>query len=320
MEIQQDPQVYLCDSLINYKPAHVLRRRLRAAGMTPVPEQWDAHRVAVEGEEAWGIIRTRQTSEVETDVLGCQALICGYPNWTATGRRTWFELWTAVEAKIPIIVARYASGTEQPELRRLLTNAIWIDTKRRHEEGLREILEAVRLLVLPPVMSLVLDEPKRIILVDSRRYWDGLIRTVSTDARLLRHVSPRKFEEIVASLIERDGFRVELTPSSNDGGRDILAYHDHALGTNLFLVECKRYAPGNPVGAQIVRQLFGVLEDEDATGAAIVTTSSFTREAIAFADRNSRKLALRDFDYLSTWVRALRASDGRRPSVLGPAS
>lgn len=115
-------------------------------------------------------------------------------------------------------------------------------------------------------------------------------------------LSSREFEELVAELLNEQGYAVELTPPSKDGGFDMYAARKNGLGEFLFLVECKRYAPGHPVGVQIVRALHGVVQQEQATAGIVVTTSRFTKGAIEFQQSARHKLSLRDYIHLKEWL------------------
>lgn len=44
--------------------------------------------------------------------------------------------------------------------------------------------------------------------------------------------------------------------------------------------ECKKYAPDRPVGVNVVRELYAVMERERVDKGVIVTTSHFTRGAV----------------------------------------
>ena len=113
----------------------------------------------------------------------------------------------------------------------------------------------------------------------------------------MREMPPRAFEILVAAVFRNHGFDVELTPQTNDGGLDCIAVRNDPLtGLNYYLIECKRYAEDNHVGVGIVRALYGVLADQSATKGIVATTSFFTRGAKEFAQRNSTRLALVDFD------------------------
>ncbi|MES2920993.1 MAG: restriction endonuclease [Verrucomicrobiota bacterium] len=119
----------------------------------------------------------------------------------------------------------------------------------------------------------------------------------------LRHIEPRKFEELMAKIFEDQGYDVELTPPSRDGGRDLMLVQKASIGSILTLVECKRYAKGRPVGVEIVRSLYGVVEEERASKGLIATTSHFTKGAVDFRDRLRYRLELADYDRISSWLR-----------------
>jgi hypothetical protein len=70
---------------------------------------------------------------------------------------------------------------------------------------------------------------------------------------LLFQLPSRRFEELVAEILEKQGYEVDLTPASGDGGFDMYAAKKDGLGKFLYLVECKRYTPPNKVGVEIIR-------------------------------------------------------------------
>lgn len=53
-------------------------------------------------------------------------------------------------------------------------------------------------------------------------------------------------------------------------------------GSEKFLVQCKQWK-ALKVGVEIVRELYGVIAASGATGGVVVTSGTFTNEAIAFA-------------------------------------
>lgn len=136
---------------------------------------------------------------------------------------------------------------------------------------------------------------------------DELIRYLAKNPKLLYELHPRRFEELVAELLRAQGFEPTLTPRTRDGGRDILAARSDALGSLLYLVECKRYAPKNKVGVEVVRAIHGVTNAERATKGVIVTTSSFTKDAIAFASPLKYGIGLHDFETLKSWLGSYRS-------------
>lgn len=135
---------------------------------------------------------------------------------------------------------------------------------------------------------------------------DDLLRRVADDPRLLHTLDPRKFEELVAEGLSRRGFDVQLTPQTRDGGKDIYAAQHTDLGSFLYIVECKRYAPGNAVGVEVIRSLHGVANAERMNGAIVMTTSHFSADARTFAARLERQMSLRDFVAVRAWLQSIR--------------
>jgi restriction system protein len=107
-----------------------------------------------------------------------------------------------------------------------------------------------------------------------------------------------------SELLAREGLEVHLTPSTRDGGRDILAFHDTPVGKHLHLVECKRQKQQRPVGVTVVRQLYGVIAQERAMAGLVVVTSHFTRDALTFAEAVRHQIGLKDYDAIKAWLRA----------------
>ena len=129
-----------------------------------------------------------------------------------------------------------------------------------------------------------------------------LLRLIKTDPELLRKVSSRKFEEIVAELLSKQGYKVELTPATRDGGFDMYAARADGLGRFLYLVECKRYTPPSKVGVQVVRSLYGTVQQTKATAGIIATTSFFTSSAKDFQNEIKHQISLRDFFEIKKWL------------------
>jgi restriction system protein len=96
----------------------------------------------------------------------------------------------------------------------------------------------------------------------------------------LRELPWKTFEDLMAEAYRRQGYKVEETLGGGpDGGVDLV------LGRNgsVTLVQCKRWSAKQRVKVQTVRELFGVMHHRGAAGAKLVATTSFTSEAIDFA-------------------------------------
>lgn len=66
-----------------------------------------------------------------------------------------------------------------------------------------------------------------------------LITALKSSPYLLRELSPREFEEVVAEIFRSNGFHVDLTKRTRDGGKDIIAIHTDKLGiqTKYFVTD-----------------------------------------------------------------------------------
>jgi hypothetical protein len=121
--------------------------------------------------------------------------------------------------------------------------------------------------------------------------------------QILYELPPRMFESIVARLLENMGCKIELTPATRDGGRDILATFQTPLGEILALVECKRYRPDRKIGIDLLERFMWVLDRKDnASFGLMVTTSFFSAEANALARSFQYRIKLRDFEGIREWV------------------
>ena len=106
-------------------------------------------------------------------------------------------------------------------------------------------------------------------------------RAVVTDFQAL---DPYEFEGVVCDLLRAMGYTApRVNQRSRDGGFDITATSPRLKG-GLLLVECKRYARGNKVGVQLVRQFHGVMQKKLAYEGWFVTTSDFTKDALEHAE------------------------------------
>lgn len=131
---------------------------------------------------------------------------------------------------------------------------------------------------------------------------DYVIAKLRKQPESIFSLEPRKFEELLAELLTDMGWDVELTKATRDGGKDILAYLDTDLGKILCLVEAKRYRSDRTVGVDLVRNLFGTLCDHQANSAMLITTSSFSQDAIQFQQRHKYQLNLRDYGDVVKWI------------------
>lgn len=115
------------------------------------------------------------------------------------------------------------------------------------------------------------------------------------------NIDPREFEKVVAELLKHQGFTTHLTKATRDGGKDIIAISNDLFQTN-HIIECKRHKRDNKVSVDIVRQLLGVMSLRNYPHGVIVTTSTFSKPAIAERDLVPNRLSLHDFNSLQNWI------------------
>ena len=128
----------------------------------------------------------------------------------------------------------------------------------------------------------------------------------------LQGMSWQEFELLVGEAFRLQGYEVsELGGAGPDGGVDLVLRKDK----EKFLVQCKHWKAFK-VGVQVVRELYGVMAAQGAAGGFVVTSGSFTEEAMAFAGgRNVRLVDGPKLFGLIQQARAARGSQGRTSPV-----
>ena len=89
----------------------------------------------------------------------------------------------------------------------------------------------------------------------------------------------RNFEELVAEAYRRPGYHVTEGGYGADGGIDLELRKDG----QLTLVQCKQWKT-QKVGVNVVREMFGVLTAHQADHFIIISSGTFTQQAVDFAE------------------------------------
>ncbi|NMA48267.1 MAG: restriction endonuclease [Tissierellia bacterium] len=97
-----------------------------------------------------------------------------------------------------------------------------------------------------------------------------------------------EFENFIADLLRKMGFDVEENKLSGDGGVDLIAYSKQPVFRGKYLVQCKKWE--GSVGEPPLRDLYGVVLSNNANKGVMITNSSFTMNAIEFADGKNLEL------------------------------
>jgi len=132
---------------------------------------------------------------------------------------------------------------------------------------------------------------------------EKLISLLANNPRKLYELSPQAFEELIAYLFDGFGYDVELTASTRDGGKDIIAICNRP-SKRKYLIECKKYSKSNKVGIDVVQRLHGVINGDGASNGIIATTSTFTKPALDYMSKEHIEYRLNghDFKGIQDWL------------------
>lgn len=141
-----------------------------------------------------------------------------------------------------------------------------------------------------------------------RRKRQSLMADVANDAsgEALRNMSWRDFELLVGEAFRMRGYAVTETGGGGaDGGVDLKLKKN----SELWLVQCKQWK-AYKVPVTVVRELYGVMAAQRATGGFVVTCGIFTAEARAFV--KGHRIELIDGPALKKMIEAARLTVGER--------
>ena len=113
-----------------------------------------------------------------------------------------------------------------------------------------------------------------------RRHRAKLLKT-RTDLQSIRDLSWQDFERYVGEAYRHKGYTVEETGPGADGGIDLIARKDG----EILLVQCKRWQ-AEKVGVRVARELLGVVTAQGATNGVLITSGTFTPDALKFAKQS----------------------------------
>lgn len=120
--------------------------------------------------------------------------------------------------------------------------------------------------------------------------------------------TPREFEKIVVSLLQKMGYGGEIqnsgevTQYSNDKGIDGIIKED-VLGFGRIYIQAKRYQRDNKIGEPALRDFYGALGATNSKKGVFITTSSFQKNAKEYVNRlNGATIILIDGEELARYI------------------
>lgn len=132
----------------------------------------------------------------------------------------------------------------------------------------------------------------------------ALLTMLMEDPELLRTLDWRMFEKLLAVILEKMDYEIELTRGTKDGGIDIFAVSNRGpFGAHRYLLQAKRWT--NAVGVEPVRELLFLHSHHHVTKSCLATTSVFTRGAWELAHEYRWQLELKDHERLQEWLQII---------------
>lgn len=107
---------------------------------------------------------------------------------------------------------------------------------------------------------------------------------INSDIHNIDNMTGAQFEEYLKAHFVKQGYRVNITPSSNDYGADLVMYKNGVTS----IVQAKRHK--DKVGIKAIQEIVGAMGYYNADKCLIVTNSYFTANAKKLADANNAEL------------------------------
>ena len=133
---------------------------------------------------------------------------------------------------------------------------------------------------------------------------DNCVDINSLMSELLK-MSPYDFENLIVRLLIKMGYgtlkqnEMAVTPKSGDEGIDGIVSADK-FGFDSIYIQAKKWRSDSTVGRPEIQKFLGALAGQGATKGIFITTAHFSKEAIAFAEKQlHQKIVLVDGNQLT---------------------
>jgi hypothetical protein len=116
----------------------------------------------------------------------------------------------------------------------------------------------------------------------------------------------RQFEYLVGEFFRRNGYNVNVTPPSADGGVDVRAVKEVGMvGPELILIQAKRFSDDRRVDVETVKALWSDVDEAAATRGVIATTSALAPSARAYCEARLYRLTAAERPTVEKWLKTL---------------
>jgi hypothetical protein len=182
---------------------------------------------------------------------------------TYANPNVYYEAGLATGAHVPVLVA----ADRPDQIAFALSSAPYVQLTGNTDVDVGEILR--RVADVWPERPAAASEP---------RSTDLSLADVAADVAAFERLTPPEFEHLVLELLRGRGLPAHADPVKGDRGFDILIDGDPPT-----VVEVKRYSKGRLVPVGVVRQVLGTMVAAGAGRAILVSSSGFTKSAMAAA-------------------------------------
>jgi len=92
----------------------------------------------------------------------------------------------------------------------------------------------------------------------------------------------RKFEDLIFDLLNSEGFKVQRTPPTRDGGYDFIAKTENVLGTSEKIIIESKFYKSQKISIDILRRLYAIASIEKVNKVLLITNSELTNSSRNF--------------------------------------
>ncbi|MEK4715727.1 restriction endonuclease [Sporosarcina sp. FSL K6-5500] len=112
------------------------------------------------------------------------------------------------------------------------------------------------------------------------------ISKVEVDIEYIDRLTGLQFEKLLCDIFKEKGYKAIMTKASGDQGVDLIIYN----GERKIAVQCKRYKESYKVGNTAIQEVITGKLFYDCTEAWVISTSTYTSNAIKLASKVGVKL------------------------------
>lgn len=141
------------------------------------------------------------------------------------------------------------------------------------------------------------EEAQRYVALAVRTLSECLCELIAKNPLALWQVEWRQLEYVIATALDKIGFKVKLTPPAKDGGKDIIASCVLRGKNMVFYVEVKHWRSGKHVGSRNIFDFLEVNALDRTEGGLFLSSSGYSRSVYShLAEFNQQHIRLGKFE------------------------